>query len=190
MIERVLLDMDGVLFNMVGAVFDQFGWDYPTNLTDHTERDHQTSYYIHEVRNIPRSKIWPHLGRKFWANIQPFPWCKEIVSILEQRFGEENICLLTAPIDTDGAIDGKRDLIREHLPQFRHQYLVGPAKQFCASPNHVLVDDHEANVSAFRKAGGHTLLFPAPWNRRYREDPVTSIKEWIRSMEVLAKSRL
>jgi 5'(3')-deoxyribonucleotidase len=189
MIDRVLLDMDGVLVDMVGGVCDRFGWTYPVSLSDHTDRTEQINYYLHEVFNTTRDEIWPKLGRAFWANLEPLPWMKDIVKILEDRFGE-NICLLTHPVDTDGAIDGKRDWIKRHLPQFNYRQQIGTAKDFCASPRHVLIDDHEENCKKFRAEHGHTFLFPAPWNRRFQEDAMGSIEEWIRALEVLDKSRL
>ena len=189
MIHRVLLDMDGVLTNLVGGVCDHFGWTYPVSLTDPSLRTEEVSYYLHEVFDISRDEIWPELGREFWANLEPLPWAFDIIKILETRFGE-NICLLTHPVDTDGAIDGKRDWISKHTPQFRWRQQIGTAKWFCGSPLHVLIDDHEKNCKKFREAEGHTFLFPAPWNRRFQEDAGTAVEEWIRAMEVLDKSRL
>ena len=189
MIDRVLLDLDGVLANMVGGVCDRFGWIYPESLTDHSSRQAQMPYYLHEIFEVERDEIWPHLGREFWANLKPLPWAFDVIKVLEKRFGE-NICILTHPVDTDGAIDGKRDWIKQHTPQFRWRQQIGTAKSFCASPRHVLVDDHEKNLIEFREEGGHTFLFPSPWNRRYKEDAGEAVEEWIRALEVLDKSRL
>jgi 5'(3')-deoxyribonucleotidase len=188
-IDRVLLDMDSVLVNLVGGVCSRFGWTYPTSLTDHTQRKEQTSYYLNDVFDVTDADIWPHLGREFWADLEPLPWAFDVIKALERRWGE-NICLLTAPVETDGAIDGKRDWIKSHTPQFRHRQQIGTAKWFCASPHHVLIDDHEKNCAEFRTARGHTFLFPAPWNRRFQEDAGIAIEEWIRALEVLDKSRL
>ena len=190
MIDRVLLDIDSVLANMIGGVANHFGLEYPVHITDSSKRDRQVSYYLHEIWGMERHEIWPHLGREFWANLEPLPWMIEVVSILEKRFGAENICLLTRPVLTDGCVDGKRDWIKKHLPDYTWRNLVGSAKEFCASPRRLLVDDHEENCKAFREAGGHTFLFPAPWNRRYKEDALEAVREWIAALEILDKSRL
>lgn len=190
MIDRVLLDMDGVLVDMVGGICERFGWTYPSHLTDARQRCGKTTYYLAEVFGVTRDDIWPHLGREFWAGLQPLPWWQEVLSLLEERFGEENICLLTHPIETDGAVDGKRDWVRRMLPQYANRYLIGPSKEFCASPRHVLVDDHETNIAKFRLAGGHTFLFPSPWNKRYQEDAVQAVTEWLQALSVLDKSRV
>jgi len=54
--------------------------------------------------------------------------------------------------------------IREHLPAYSRRFLIGPAKEFCANPRSVLIDDSETNVKAFFEAGGHTVLVPREWN--------------------------
>ena len=181
--------MDGVLVNMVGGVCDHFGWTYPCSLTDSTLRTEQTSYFISKIFGVTRDELWPHLGREFWAGLEPLPWAFDIIKVLEKRFGED-ICILTHPVETDGAIDGKRDWIKKYTPQFRFRQQIGTAKSFCASPRHVLIDDHEENCKKFREQQGHTLLFPAPWNRRYQEDAGAAVEEWIRALEVLDKNRL
>jgi len=38
-------------------------------------------------------------------------------------------------------------------------------KSLLARPRAVLVDDSDANVDAFRAAGGAGIVFPQPWNR-------------------------
>lgn len=190
MIDRVLLDLDGVLVNMVDGVFKHFGWSYPTSLTDSSVRTERVSYYIHEITGRDRSEIWPKLGREFWAGLEPLPWAMDVVRALENRFGKEHICLLTRPVETDGCVDGKRDWIKRYLPDYRWRALIGSAKEFCASPRRILIDDHEENCKEFREEGGHTFLFPAPWNRRFQEDAWGSVEEWIRALEILDKSRL
>ena len=189
MIDRVLLDLDGVLVNLVDGITERFGWEYPADVIDHTKRTERMPYRLHEVFGVAWGDIWPHLGRDFWANLKPLPWAFDVVAALEKRYGDQ-ICLLTAPIETDGAIDGKRDWIKKHLPQYRFRQQIGTAKWFCASSRHVLIDDHEENLKLFREADGHTFLFPAPWNRRFKEDAGSAVQEWIRAMEVLDKSRL
>ena len=113
-------------------------------------------------------------------------WDDREVALLEtlaDKFGEDNICLLTSPILTPGCIDGKMTWIRKHLPQYSRRFLIGPAKQFCAAPRHCLVDDSITNIKAFKEADGHTFLFPAPWNSRFKEQPVQALKEWIAALE-------
>lgn len=145
----------------------------------------QSSWDIQPIFGLSASELWDPMGRKFWANLPPYPWAREIVQLLEDHFGTERICILTSPIRTDGCVDGKMDWIRKHFPQFRRRFLVGPAKEFCAGPRHVLVDDHSVNIENFANAGGHTFLFPAPWNSRFQEYQVPALKRWLDALKVL-----
>jgi 5'(3')-deoxyribonucleotidase len=151
-----------------------------------------------QVERVPRKievhfqmtkpDLWDPLGFEFWRDLKPMPGCFEVVKILTDKFGEENICLLSSPIRTDGCYDGKLHWIRKHLPQFRRRFLIGPSKDFAASPRNCLVDDHEGNTNAFIEAGGHAFIVPAPWNRKYKEHPVQALREWIAALDVIGKN--
>lgn len=179
MIDRILLDLDGVLVDfMEGAtklhrkVYD----GHPHNPATQTE---QKPWDIEPLFGMSAPEVWEPMGFEFWRDLKPLPHMKDLVAALESEFGEEHICLLTSPIRTDGCIDGKMAWIRQHLPQYKRRFLVGPAKEFCSSPRHALVDDHEGNEVKFRESGGHVFLVPAPWNRRFKEEPVAAIKKWL-----------
>lgn len=189
MIDRVLLDMDGVIVDFLAGCKKFHGKDYKWHPHEPDKQTEQTSWNIEPIFGMTGPEIWDPLGRSFWANLDPHPWMPQIVALLENHFGSERVCLLTSPIKTAGAIEGKMDWIRKHLPQFRRRFLVGPAKEFCAGPRHVLVDDHSVNIEKFEKAGGQTFLFPAPWNRRFGEHPVIALEEWLGALKTLEKSR-
>jgi 5'(3')-deoxyribonucleotidase len=88
---------------------------------------------------------------------------------LEQIYGPEHICVLTSPVDTPGAVEGKVDWIRHNMPDYRRRFFVGPPKHLVAASHIRLVDDHDDNVDAFVAAGGRATLVPRPWNRRINE---------------------
>ena len=151
---RILLDMDGVIADFIGAAallheFDASAvkcWDFL------------------ESFGIDPVAFWSPMGRKFWANVPKTIEADAIVQACEEAVGAENVCLLSSPCDTDGCIDGKRDWIRKHYPQFARRAMFGPAKEFCAAPNRLLVDDSDSNCNAFARAGGVACLLPRPWN--------------------------
>ena len=188
MIDRVLLDMDGVIVDFLGGAKAFHGKDYKWHPHEPGKQTEQTSWNIEPIWGLTPQELWDPLDRPFWAGLDPHPWMPQIIALLEGHFGVDNICLLTSPIRTPGAIEGKIDWIRKHLPQYRRQFLVGPAKQFCAGPRHVLVDDHDVNIKKFSDAGGHTFLFPAPWNGRFNEHPVVALEEWLDALKILEKS--
>jgi len=188
LIDRILLDLDGCLVDFLGGAKELHQKLYSGHPHNPETQEHQMPWEIEPIFQMTAPALWEPMGREFWANLEPLDHCHAVVEILSKTFGEENICLLTSPIRTDGCIDGKMDWIRKHLPQFRRRFLVGPAKQFCASPRHCLVDDRTFNVEAFKGVGGHSFLFPAPWNRRFKEYPVVALRQWVNALDVIGKS--
>ena len=71
-------------------------------------------------------------------------------------------------VDT-GWVVGKINWIDKNMPEYSRRYLIGPAKQFCAGPDSILVDDSNKNIEDFAEAGGNVILVPRPWNSNYRE---------------------
>jgi 5'(3')-deoxyribonucleotidase len=138
-----------------------------------------------QVFSMTHKDIWEPLGFEFWRDLAPQPWCHEVIRLLTDRFGEKNICLLTSPVDTEGCVEGKRAWMRNHTPQFRRRFLIGPAKEFTAgTPKHCLVDDSDTNIDTFKEAEGSTFLFPAPWNGRFKEHPVEALQKWIDGLDI------
>lgn len=143
-----LLDLDGVLVDFIaglaklrgGPRVDPTSWDCVT------------------------PNEWSRMDYTFWRYLPKTPEFDLILSAVEETFGQENVCLLTSPARTQGCLEGKMDWIREHLPQYSRQFLIGPVKHFCAHDRAVLIDDSEDNCNAFNKAGGDIVLLPRPWN--------------------------
>ena len=69
------------------------------------------------------------------------------------------------PITDPLCVAGKVDWINTEIPrEMRRNFLIGPNKAIAARPDALLIDDHDQNVTDFRKAGGHAILMPRPWN--------------------------
>lgn len=172
MIDKCLLDMDGVLVNFVKGVCAFHGVDTPY--------PKYQNWNMEIPLGIDKNTFYGNLGREFWANLEWTPDGFEILEVVEERFGVKNVCLLTSPVAADGCIDGKMDWIKKHLPQYSRQFLVGPAKEFCANSNHFLVDDFEENIDKFNASGGRGVLVPRPWNtNRIHPDAVEFIRQCI-----------
>lgn len=151
-IEKLFVDMDGVLVDFNGGVAKEFGIDLSHNYNWH--------FNYKEMFGLTRDEFWKSLSNDFWANLEPLPWIHEMLAMLEGY----RPCLLSAPaLDT---ASGKQRWIKKHLPEYWRmgRYLLGPAKHYCACPGAVLIDDKEDNVLEFRDRGGQAILFPAMWN--------------------------
>jgi hypothetical protein len=64
---------------------------------------------------------------------------------------------------------GKLRWIERHMEErWLRRYIFTPVKEAFARPGVVLIDDCDANVTAFRDAGGRAVLVPRPWNAQWR----------------------
>lgn len=171
--KRCLLDMDGVLVNFNDGACRLHGvenpYRYPAN---------HGKYGIEDLIGISRTRFYAPMGFEFWASLDPMPECFEIVKMVEDTFGHENVCILTKPILTYGCHDGKKEWLRQHLPRYFDQCLVGKPKQFCSStvPESWLIDDSEDNIKAFKKFG-NVIGVPRPWNCWHMHPTLPTIQE-------------
>jgi len=177
-IERVLLDMDGVLVDCWGGVRHRHGvdpdpYEDPSNLGN--------SAWWSDLLGIPADDLFPDLGVEWWAGLDPLPGWRSIVAAVESLVGPENVCILTSPtrFDAGDCYEGKLWWIKRHLPGYERRFMVGKPKQFCAAPWSLLVDDDERNCQAFSEAGGVSLLVPAPWNKLHALDRLEAVERWV-----------
>jgi len=179
LIEQFLVDSDGVITDMLAGFCKFHRLAYPHYPHDPDTQTEQTDYQLSTTFGKSRAELWAPLGFEFWANLKPFPWAHELIELLAERVGAENICLLTAPTEFDGCSDGKRAYIRRHFPQFEGRTLIGSAKEFCSSPTRALIDDYQGNIDKF---DGPSFLFPAPYNASFRKHPMPALKEWLATL--------
>lgn len=159
----VFFDLDGVLADFVRGSF----------------RLHGRSVPICEVRWDFCSQIgfsgaadpafWAPMGREFWRGLDVLEDGFSLLRHVELMLMRSQIAILTSGALTDGCLDGKRDWVKQHLPEYFPRTFFGSAKELFAGPGKVLVDDNDANVSRFRAAGGLAVLIPRPWNARADE---------------------
>lgn len=162
---RLFLDMDGVLCN----------WDKGCHLLHGLKHDQNNWPYKfgpegwHFYKEIPMTvpQLFKGQDREFWANLEWMPDGKEILRSCESKFGD-NVCLLTSPYDNTGAVDGRKDWIKKHMPKYVHKHLIGDPKEFCAHDEAILVDDCEDNIKKWRDAGGIGVLVPRPYNSLFK----------------------
>jgi hypothetical protein len=157
--------MDGVLVNFVQGALDHLKsdadindvtWNFPVDIFGYPDPYHPD--------------FWNQFGQDFWSNLDWTPEGKSLLKQVEEMVGQSNIGLLTTPMDTPGCIEGKRQWIAKHLPQYKKQLTTNGAKYLLAAPKKILVDDHDPNCLKFEKlsdgtpTGGKAVLVPRPWN--------------------------
>lgn len=170
---RCVLDLDGVVAAFVQGVCRQFEVADPYLLPEHRGN----------YNAIEMVLDWKHLEEDFWAGLPKMSDADEIVRLVEERFGPENVAFLSSPSHNRGCMPGKIRWIREHYPQLQRRFLFGPPKHFVAHPNAVLVDDYDKNVESFRAHGGRAILLPRIWNSLHAiENPVAYLVEQLATL--------
>lgn len=158
--KKLFLDMDGCIADFVeGACrLHKINNPYP-------QLNGVWDFVAHT--GIPAKEFWDPMGQFFWANLDPTPDAKEIVSVINQYYKDDQICILSSLCATAGCVDGKKEWLRNHFPQLAKNALFGSAKHFLAHPKAVLVDDAEHNIDPFILGGGLGILLPRPWNKHH-----------------------
>jgi 5'(3')-deoxyribonucleotidase len=169
---RCFLDMDGILADFVEGVMTRFNRrismaEWPSG-----------EFNIETALGLPPGRVWGSQNEQFWSGLPPTPDGKQILDLVETQFGQDNVCILSSPSANPASLSGKLIWIKAHIPDYRRRFLIGPPKHFCAAPTHVLIDDSDKNVVAFREAGGIGILLPRPWNALHEVgDPVSYLRE-------------
>ena len=156
---KCVLDVDGLLTDFVGGACKFHNVPNP-----YLDERNWGCYLLEELLAMPASDFFGPLDEVFWANLEPTIEFDTIIELVENKFGRQNVCLLTAPIRTTGCLEGKRIWIKKYLPDYEYRFLIGTPKHFCAGPDAVLIDDSDKNIKAFTKNGGIAITFPRPWN--------------------------
>jgi len=169
---RIFLDLDDVCncftlyaLRQVGCIVGNhdyhlynhhWGWDI-VKAANHLHPDPR--------RYFTKQSFWELIKREHWARV---PWSMEFLPLLRrciELVSQDNVCILSCPTLDPDCLAGKLEWIRDFMPKdMQRQYLIGPRKHFCASPNALLIDDSDDNVTAFRIHGGQAILMPRPWN--------------------------
>lgn len=161
---KVGLDIDGILANFTGGIIDEcdekhkehipFSWADPIIVSK-----------FHAVRE----------NKEFWLNLKP------LISGKEMPF--EPSCYITA-----------RSIDKEVTQAWLDKHHFPNAPLYCVGPNeskvntalkagiNLFIDDHYGNFVDMNKAGIFTLLYTAPYNKKYevghmRVDSLQEFKE-------------
>jgi 5'(3')-deoxyribonucleotidase len=156
--------MDGVLDDFVGAACRAH------NRTCYDKPEHYGIFDMEKCWGITPKQFWEPTeinAYKFWRNLEKTPEADRIVELVTEKFGVENVAILTAAAMHPMCAAAKRDWIREYYPQFEKRMIFAQAKGFVGGPKKVLIDDRDRNIEDWEKAGGVGILVPRLWNVGY-----------------------
>jgi len=149
----IYLDLDGPMVDWQGGVYKLFG-----------ENPEKTDGMAHEVLGVSKSEIWKRVyraGSKWWAELEPTPWARELYDGL-QKLGE--VVILSSPSHIAAGSSGKVRWMKDFFNGNFRDYILTSRKELLAKPGDILVDDLEKNTTKFTDHGGTGILFPCPWN--------------------------
>jgi len=151
----IYVDLDGVTASWKKSLLRVVGVDY---------EDEETRSYLKKNNGkidgmADVGLMWKEIkkeGTKFWAELDLFPWSKELWDKMNKK--SNNVYFLTTPSEEPDSCAGKHEWIKKHFDT--RKFIIAPEKQVCANPNAILIDDFPENIEAFEKAGGHGFLWP------------------------------
>ncbi len=161
-IERVLLDMDGVLCDFMAAASKVHGRtyreaDWPPGCEDFVT-----------VFGISTATFWKAIDEfdeqeGFWSRLKPYPWFEDLIAMI-RPFG---FTIATSPNRHAWCPSGKVEWLHEHFHNRFMDFMIGREKHLLARSGHVLIDDRDKVCEQFSNEGGHVILFPQPWNSNH-----------------------
>ena len=159
---KCLLDMDGVLVDCEKGLCKVHNRKSPF-----PDKKNLGQYDMAPLWGMSGEEMFRPCEHDFWANLDFMLDAHKILSLVENRFGQENICILSSPTRNLGCMSGKLAWLQKNLPQYSRRFLFGSQKQFCAHSKTVLIDDRDSNVDSFIAHGGRAFLVARPWNRAH-----------------------
>lgn len=164
----VFWDLDGVLVNFHKHIFDDYGIkSWPRGV-----------WSISEVLGISESLYWERIEEdypNFWENLEPTEEFDKLVSIMDKF----DSYIATTPTRDPLSCSGKVQWIYDFLPsKYSRRYFLTHHKGLLAAPGRVLVDDGQHNCDIFNSFGGHSFLYPRPWN--FSELSIDDLESFIR----------
>ena len=162
-IDRVLIDMDGVLADFARHALAKF------DRLDVYDNWPSGKYEIDEIVGIPQDEFWAELdkeGPEFWSSLPVLPWAIELCA-LARKYSSLPFHISTSPSRAPASSMGKVHWLQQFFdPRFR-RYMLGSHKYLMAKPGVVLLDDSDAKCAKFIESGGGAILLPHPWNANY-----------------------
>lgn len=166
---RIFLDMDEVLVQFNTPAHKRLGisifpWPWPDGMFE-------LPCYTEE--------FWQELDYDWWFHREPTDYADTLVRLCQTLVDDEYIWVITtiAPYTTGVDILAKKEWMSLHYPWLVDRLIfVWRSKDCVANKSSVLIDDYWDSVHAFRKAGGHGILVPQPYNFLKRSNVMIHVR--------------
>lgn len=134
---KIYCDVDGVLVDFDKGYYDLTG----------TKASLET----------PPDQFWEPIskaGSDFWANLEWMSEGKQLWDYIKKYKPK----LLSAPSRENSSRIGKREWVKNNIPEAKLILAAAELKQHYASPKSILIDDREKNINEWVEAGGIGIL--------------------------------
>jgi hypothetical protein len=181
LIQEILVDMDGVVTNFFGAACFAHKKNAEYILTNWPAGETETYKAMGLASDADLFRAIDAMGENLWAKMEKYPWADYLWMHCKQ-LAAPFVC--TSPSRNASSSYGKVQWLQAWQGEAFRDYIITPHKHLLARPTRLLIDDFDKNCDVFRKAGGHAILFPRPWNenRAYAQDPIKYFMDEILEM--------
>jgi len=151
---RIFLDLDGVVVDWLGGSCKVTGLDIEEK---DARKKLKNNDRIYNILGITEKEMWKKIDatENWWEDLEILPWGKKLYKVLSEV---GHVCFLTSPSESSNSFSGKSKWIKNYFPKAK--FLIGEAKEFCAAPNSILVDDSGHKIDTFREWKGNAFLWP------------------------------
>lgn len=172
MVERILVDMDGVLCDTLPYWLSFYNKDYEDNLTPEDIKGWTLHKYVKPECGTSIYKYWNY--RNFYKDIPPTEGAKNYMKKLHED-GFELIITTAVPPSAVKAMYDKRAWVKKHLPFLSTKYnFIGAHRKDLVSGD-ILIDDGAHNIESFP---GLTCLMEHPYNKVEHGNPDYKVNNW------------
>lgn len=167
-ISRILVDMDEVLSDFVGAAAEVHGVDRFKLEALRRENGWGMELPLSRLlgRDIGLNEFWEPIHQvsyQFWTGLRPLPWMNEILDLVKHH--TDDWYIVSAPSKRSDSVSGKIDWLRKYLGGDWDRLVPTKHKHLLANPTTLLIDDREENIEKFVLAGGEGIVFPSHGNK-------------------------
>lgn len=150
-ITKVFLDLDGIIVNFCKGAALALGKEYP-----------KEPFAVPDMwLDLDKNNLWKYCrGHDFWANLEPFPWYKDIIKIVDSNCPDWKF--MSKPSCDAGSYSGKFEWVKNHVKGgVSRIWLINGSKAYaCTGKHHLLIDDNAKNCREWEAAGGTVYRWP------------------------------
>ena len=176
MIDLILLDMDGVVADFVGAALRAHGLP---------ETTHVAQWEMERTIGCTLDEFWRAIDAlpDFWRSLRPYDRAREWVDELREI---APVVIASTPSRNPACAGQKVEWLYRHLGEWTcGHYMLGARKDLLARRGHVLIDDNVMTCRRFGISGGDAITFRQPWSSVAYVSVVDSQRDVLERLQAL-----